>query len=72
MQNPLTIEHCKQAMYDRISSGVYANVGEKLKGHTAWNKGLTGDGQPMFGRHHSEETKKKMSEAAKHRKYSED
>lgn len=39
------------------------------KGQIPWNKGTTGlqagDKHPMFGRHHSEETKKKISERRK-------
>lgn len=36
------------------------NLSESLKGNVAWNKGLSSECQPMFGKRHSEETKAKM------------
>lgn len=38
------------------------NIGLKNKGHKAWNKGLSGT---FLGKHHSTETKQKMSEIKK-------
>lgn len=35
-------------------------LSESRKGCKAWNRGMTGESQPMFGKHHSEETKQKM------------
>ena len=35
-------------------------LSDSLKGNVAWNKGMSGEGQPRFGKHHSEETKAKM------------
>lgn len=35
------------------------------KGQVAWNRGFRGEGMPMFGRHHSKETIKKMRIAHK-------
>ncbi len=67
MNNPLTKEHCSMAMKKRIKDGVYKSVQNKLKGRTAWNKGIKGEGNPMYGKHHSEESKQKMREALKHR-----
>ena len=77
MQNPLTRQHCKEAMYKRIEDGVYKDVPDKLKGHKAWNKGLKMDENHKLklSESHkglkygprSEETKKKMREAAKNR-----
>lgn len=72
MNNPLTKEHCKLAMYKRIGDGVYDNISNKLKGRTAWNKGMKGIGNPMYGKSHTEATKLKMSYSAKHRKNGED
>ena len=68
MNNPLTKEHCKNAMIKRINDGVYENHFKSLKERTAWNKGMSGIGTPMYGKHHSEETRKKMSFSAKHRR----
>lgn len=43
-------------------------ISNRLKGHTAWNKGiefLKGEKNGMYGKKHSDESKKKMSEACK-------
>ena len=45
-------------------------MSEANKGKKAWNKGLKGEDNPLYGRHHSDEAKKKMSEIAKGRKVS--
>lgn len=45
-----------------------AKNAEKHRGKTAWNKGLFGEGSPMYGKKHSPETIQKMREAAKRRK----
>jgi 5-methylcytosine-specific restriction endonuclease McrA len=40
------------------------------KGYTPWNKGLPREQSPWFGRHHSEQTKKKIGELKKGNKNS--
>lgn len=42
MNNPLTKEHCKNAMYKRINDGVYNEYYKTLKGRIPWNKCLCG------------------------------
>lgn len=68
MNNELTKQHCKEAMYKRIELGVYDETSNKLKGRIPWNKGLIGEDNPIYGIKRSIETRKKMSEAAKKRK----
>jgi len=43
---------------------------ESHKGQNAWNKGLIGEGNSMFGKHHSDETKQKMSRSHNGKKLS--
>lgn len=64
MRNPLTRQHCIEAMYKRIEDGVYDNMPEKLKSHIPWNKGMKG--QYKIGPQ-SKEHRRKLSEAAKNR-----
>jgi len=40
------------------------------KGNIPWNKGIKGDRNSFYGKHHSEETKKKISESHKGKKLS--
>lgn len=52
-------------------------ISESLKGHIPWNKGkscpqLQGVNHPMYGKHHSEESKQKISESKKGQKLSEE
>ena len=65
MNNELTRLHCSEAMKRRWASGVYDKYVLSLKGKTPWNKGLKGEGQAMFGKHHSEQTKALMSKRHK-------
>lgn len=40
MNNPITRQHCKDAMYKRLQDGVYVEYYKTLKGRIPWNKGL--------------------------------
>lgn len=40
---------------------------KNISGHIPWNKGIFGQGAPMYNKYHSEQTKQKMSLAAKGR-----
>lgn len=68
MLNTTTRGHCSLAAKRRWESGVYANHAESLKGKPTWNKGLKGEGNSMFGKHHTEKSKALISLQNKGRK----
>lgn len=61
MHNQLTRQHCSEAAKKRHKDGVYDYT--KMKGRIPWNKGIYGEGSPMYGKKHSEEAKAKMRTA---------
>lgn len=65
MLNPTTRRHCSLSAKNRWKDGMPSWLIEKMKGRTPWNKGKKGEGQSMFGKKHSEETKLKMSQSHK-------
>lgn len=68
MHNRLTRQHCSEAAIKRWSDGLYENAVKKMKGRTAWNKGLTKETDERvrkYSKPMSEETKRKISEANK-------
>lgn len=70
MQNPLTKQHCREAMYKRIEEGVYDNYHKHLSEE---HKRKISESLKLKKRKpHTEETKKKISEAHKGKKMSEE
>lgn len=60
----------KGLYYDRPASElIFLEFGEHSRLH---NKGKIGENSPMYGKHHTEETKKKQSDALKNRYFSDE
>lgn len=68
MLNENTRKHCSESAKKRWANGMPDEYRDKLRGKPAWNKGMKGEGQSMFGKHHSDETKAKMSLSQKGRR----
>lgn len=70
MHNTLTRQHCSAAAKKRWADGLYENAVIKMKGRTAWNKGLTKETDERvrkYSKPMSEETKMKISKAHRER-----
>ena len=61
MLNPNTRLHCSVSAKKRWENGMPEEHIQKLRGKTPWNKGMKGEGQSMYGRKHSDDTKRRMS-----------
>jgi len=74
IQQRVTSKHYEMLKAAYAKTRSYEMIGEKNHryGKPSWSRDMKGEGTPMFGKHHSEETKQKMSDAHKGKQLGED